>query len=83
MENMLWCISVTNTNFIEISVHSQKGPCWAGRTGGHVPLRPPLIKGFLDALDELKIAIKFNDAAQKLTIVNLKNKKKVKSRYNK
>ena len=50
---------------------------------GHFPLRPPLIKDFLDALDELKIAIKFNDAAQKLTIVNLKNKKKVKSRYNK
>ena len=24
----------------------QPRPCWAGRTGGHVPLHPSLIKGF-------------------------------------
>ena len=32
----------------------QAGPCWAGGTGGHVPLRPPLIKASLDALYELR-----------------------------
>ena len=30
------------------------GTCWDGRTGGHVPLLPFLIKGFLDVLDEIR-----------------------------
>ena len=50
------------------------GLCYARKTGGNVPLRPPLIKDFLDVLDKLKFVIKFKNSAQKLTI--LKRRKK-------
>ena len=42
------------------------GPCWAGGTGGHVPLRPPLIKGLTPSMN-YEIVIKFNEPSQKIT----------------
>ena len=52
-ENVEFLYNLPHMNMM-ILANQTSGPYWAGRTGGHVPLHPPLIKSFLNALNELK-----------------------------